>query len=65
MRNRKGLTIGKTRSALYKTAKILGDINAVKRGKIGKRVTHRISGKLSAMLLSSFVRIISKFLKFK
>ena len=65
MRNRKGLTIGKTRSALYKTAKILGDINAIKRGKIGKRVTHRISGKLSARLLSSFVRIISKFLKFK
>ena len=57
MRNRKGLTIGKTRSALYKTAKILGDINAVKRGKISE-VTHRISGKLSARLLSSFVRII-------
>ena len=31
MKNRKGLTIGKTRSTLYKTAKILGDINAIKR----------------------------------
>ena len=43
MRNEKGLTIGKTRSALYKTAKILGDINAVKRCTIGRKVTHRIS----------------------
>ena len=65
MRNRKGLTTGKTMPALYKNAKILGDINAIKRGKIGKRFTHRISSKLSASLLSSFVRIISKFLKFK
>ena len=40
MKNRKGLTIGKTRSTLYKTAKILGDINAIKRGKIVRRVTH-------------------------
>ena len=65
MRNRKGLTIGKTRSALYKTAKILGDINAVKRGTIGRRVTHRVSGKISARLLSKFVRFLSKILKLK
>ena len=58
MRNKKGLTIGKTRSALYRTAKILGDINAVKRGTIERRVTHRISGKISARLLSKFVRFL-------
>ena len=58
-------TIGKTRSALYKSAKLLGDINAIKRGKIGRRVTHRISGKLSTRLLSYFVRFISKGLKLK
>ena len=63
MRNRKGLTIGKTRSALYKTAKILGDINAVRRGTIGRRVTHRISGRITARLLSKFVRFISKVFK--
>ena len=63
MKNRKGLTIGKTRSALYKTAKILGDINAIKRGTIGRRVTHRISGKITARLLSKFVRFISKVFK--
>ena len=65
MRNRKGITIGKTRSALYKTAKILGDINAIKRGTIGRRVSHRISGKISARLLSKFVSFLSKILKFK
>ena len=63
MRNKKGLTIGKTRSALYKTAKILGDINAVRRGTIGRRVTHRISGRITARLLSKFVRFISKVFK--
>ena len=63
MKNRKGLTIGKTKFALYKTAKILGDINAVKRGTIGRRVTHRISGKITARLLSKFVRFISKVFK--
>ena len=63
MRNKKGLTIGKTRSALYKTAKILGDINAVRRGTIGRRVTHRISGRITARLLSKFVRFISKIFK--
>ena len=48
MRNKKGLTIGKTRSALYKTAKTLGDINAVKSGTIGRRITHRVSGRITA-----------------
>ena len=59
------ITIGKTRSALYKSAKLLGDINSIKKGKIGRRITHRISGKLSARLLSYFVRFISKGLKVK
>ena len=65
MKSKKSLTIGKTRSALYKTAKILGDINAVKRGTIGRRVTHRISGRISARLLSGLVRFISRALKLK
>lgn len=39
------MSIGKTRSALYKTARILGDINAVKRGTVGKRVARRVAGR--------------------
>ena len=44
---KKGFTIGKTRSVLYKTAKYLGDINSVKRGTVGQRVTNRTVGKFS------------------
>lgn len=45
------MSISKTRSALYKTARILGDVDAVKKGKVGKRVKNRVLGKLTGMLL--------------
>jgi hypothetical protein len=40
------ITVGKIRSALYLTARILGDVNAVRRGKIAQRVRNRILGRL-------------------
>jgi hypothetical protein len=40
------LTIGKIRRAAYKTGKVLGDVNAVKKGKVAKRVKNRMVGKL-------------------
>ena len=52
----KGLTIGKTRSALYETARILGDVNAVKRGTIGQRIAGRVLGALSARLIGALIR---------
>lgn len=33
------------RSSLYKVARIMGDVNAVKKGKLGKRVARRVAGK--------------------
>jgi len=33
------------RKLLYDFAKILGDLNAVKKGKVGKRVGRRVAGK--------------------
>ncbi len=33
------------RSFLYKLARILGDINAVKKGRVGKRVARRAAGR--------------------
>ena len=63
MKENKKITIGKTRSTLYKSAKILGDINAARKGTIGRRLTHRITGKISARILSKLVRTISKVLK--
>ena len=52
MRIKKGITIGKTRSALYKAAKLLGDVNSVKRGTLGRRVTNRVVGKVSGRISS-------------
>ena len=57
------MTIGKIRSILYKTAKILGDINAVKRGKIGQRTTNRLIGKTSSRINSKISKSILKFFK--
>lgn len=41
------MSIGKIRSALYFAAKILGDVNAVKRGTVGKRIMRRAAGKVT------------------
>ncbi len=41
------LSIGKTRGALYTLARLLGDVNAVQKGKVGKRVARRATGKAS------------------
>lgn len=53
-------SIGKIRSGLYKTGKILGDVNAVKRGTVGKRVTARIGGNITSRVLNKIVRLINK-----
>lgn len=46
------MSISKTRSALYKTARILGDIDAVKKGRAKTRIKNRVKGKLLGKLLS-------------
>jgi hypothetical protein len=33
------------RSFLYKLARLLGDINAVKKGRVGRRIGRRVAGK--------------------
>jgi hypothetical protein len=48
------MSISKTRSKLYKIARILGDVDAVKKGKVGKRVKNRVVGKLTGKLLKKF-----------
>jgi len=37
----------KLRGFLYLFAKILGDISAVKKGKVGKRIARRAAGKIT------------------
>ena len=44
------------RKLLYKLARLLGDVNAVKRGKVGKRAGRRAAGKVSGKLLRRLFR---------
>ncbi len=44
------------RSSLYKVARILGDINAVKKGKVGKRVARRAAGKATGRSLGKLFK---------
>lgn len=45
------MSISKIRSFLYWLAKILGDVNAIRRGTILKRIKNRIVGKFTARRL--------------
>lgn len=59
MSNKKGLTISKIRGALYDTAKVLGDIQAVKSGdpkKIANRIGRRVVGKESSKLINKLFK---------
>ena len=43
--------ISKIRSAMYKSAKILGDVDAVRKGRVGKRIKNRILGRITGKIL--------------
>jgi hypothetical protein len=44
------------RNSLYKVARIMGDINAVKKGKVGKRVARRVAGKTTGKALGKLFK---------
>ena len=46
----------KFRGFLYFLARILGDINAVKKGKVGKRIGRRAAGKITGRGLGKLFR---------
>lgn len=48
--------INRTRGTLYKLARLLGDVNAVKRGRVGRRVGRRIAGKATGRGLGRLFR---------
>ncbi len=50
------MNINKIRSALYKSAKILGDVNAAKNGTLGKRIARRATGKATNKLLRNLFK---------
>jgi len=45
-----GIYMNKLRSILYALAKLLGDINAVKKGKTTRRIGRRVAGKVTGKL---------------
>ncbi len=63
MSKKAGWTIGKTRTLLYKSGKVLGDVNSVKRGAIGARVTNRLVGKASTRISRGISKGIVSFFK--
>ncbi|MBA2312574.1 MAG: hypothetical protein H0V97_07220 [Actinobacteria bacterium] len=44
------------RSFLYRLARLLGDFNAVKRGRVGRRIGRRIAGRATGRVLRRFFR---------
>ena len=53
---RKGITVGEVRSVLYGTAKLLGDVQAVRKGRVGKRLARRAAGRETGKLLGRLFR---------
>jgi len=50
------MTIGRLRSWLYTTARLLGDLNAILRGRVMQRLERRAVGKLSGRLIGKLFR---------
>ena len=44
------------RSVLYALAKLLGDVNAIQKGKIAPRIGRRLAGKITGRLLGRLFR---------
>ena len=44
------------RSSLYKVARIMGDVNAIKKGEVGKRVARRAAGKATGRRLGKLFK---------
>lgn len=44
------------RSLLYWLARLLGDVNAVRRGRIGQRIVRRVAGKAAGRALRKTLR---------
>ncbi|MFP3915648.1 MAG: hypothetical protein ACLFWM_12290 [Actinomycetota bacterium] len=50
------MSISKTRGLLYRVARLLGDFQAARRGRVGKRVMRRLAGKATGRGLRRLFR---------
>jgi len=53
---RKRDPVSQTRGLLYRLARSLGDVNAVRKGAVGRRLARRAAGKASGRLLGKLSR---------
>ncbi len=53
MEKQKGVSM---RNLLYLLARLLGDLSAVKKGKVAQRIERRIAGKVTGRLLGKWFR---------
>ena len=45
------MRLNKVRSVLYRVARLLGDVNAIRKGRVGRRIGRRVAGKLTGRAL--------------
>ncbi len=50
------MSINRTRGLLYWLARILGDVNAVQRGRVGRRIGRRAAGRVTGRGLGRLFR---------
>lgn len=50
------MSINKFRGLLYTIAKLLGDVQAVRKRRVGQRVRRRIAGKITGRFLGRWLR---------
>jgi hypothetical protein len=50
------MSIPKIRGWLYLIARLLGDVSAVRKGAVGKRIARRIAGKASGRILGRLIK---------
>jgi len=50
------MSIPKIRGWIYLIARLLGDVSAVRKGAVGKRIARRIAGKASGRILGRLIK---------
>lgn len=50
------MSINSTRGFLYALARLLGDVNAVRRGRVGRRIGRRVVGRVTGRGLGRIFR---------
>ncbi len=50
------MSIGRTRGFLYALARILGDVQAVRKGTVGRRIGRRVVGRASGRTIGRLFR---------